>query len=192
MSETNVPFGKKNVEKRTFPETIESKLKTDEFSNREIDEFHSPVFLATKVSLRYVKLDSYIKDVKIEKIEPFEEDFLDIFGTYNTHIVEIRVEIPSLNVVSVKLTTPNPVYDKSTSLTKGTSKYTNSTSSYHLTQTITINYFTENQKIYLKYFINDMKISNYTVQLFNKNKQNDLVKEYVFDITSSLQIKKLN
>lgn len=192
ISETNISFGKKNVEKRTFPENIEAKLKTGYFSSKDINEFDSPVFLITKASLRYIKLDDYITDIKIQKIEQSEDGFLNIFGTYNAQNIDIRVEVPSLNVISLKIATYAPIYDKSTSVTKGTSKYTNSTSSYYLEQKITIDYLTENGKTYLKYFENNMQIDDYTVQLFDRNKRNNLLKEYVFKIKSSLKINQLN
>lgn len=191
ISET-ISFGKKNVEKRTFPENIETKLKTDYFSSKNIDEFDSPVFLITKASLRYIKLDDYIMDIKVQKVEQSEGNFLDIFGTYNAQNIDIRVEVPSLNIVSLKIATYAPIYDKSTSITKGTSKYTNSTSSYYLEQKITIDYLTENGKTHLKYFENNMQVDDYIVQLFDRNKRNNLLKEYVFKIKSFLKISQLN
>lgn len=188
IEEKNIQLDDKFTKKRLFPENIEQKLNIDYFKKKNIDEFHSPIFLLTKAHLRYIQLDKYITQVEIEKIQSAENDLLILSGVYDQCRIELCVDATSLDTKWIKIYTIEPLLKKATSMTKGSSKYTNAISNYYLETNVTITYLSDNQRLYLQDFKNHINVIDYDIRLFDKNKKNEMIQTYLFQIQSSLQL----
>lgn len=190
IDEKNVRLGAKFLEKRQFSKHIEEKLTTDYFKNKDIDDFHSPEFLITKAGFRYVELDKYITKMQMKKMESIGHNLLVISGSFSQYIIELCFDEKTLDVQWLKINTEKPLYEQATSKTRGTSKYTNASSDYYLQEAIFISYVSENEKLFLNNFENNMQITDYNVWLFDKNKKNNLAQHYIFQLESFIQLKK--
>lgn len=190
IDEKSAIFENNFFKTRKLSSKIEEKLKTDYFSNKNYDAPLSPEYIITKSPLYFIKLDTYISKIKIEKIVKTADNF-EIFGNYGSFLVEITAKSTNYDVISIKMYQNEPYPQKYTHQTKGTKHYLNLISEYKERIITKIDFLSDENHIFLSKLENKTELTDYSVKLYEHNRKNKPLGEHLFTISSELYINSL-